>query len=54
MFSYLYKNKLRDGLEMAPAWSHKPNHMSSILIPATFNYLSMVILLTHLADLNNK
>ena len=27
--------KLRDGLEMVPAWSHKPNHVSSNLTPAT-------------------
>lgn len=27
--------KLRDGLEMVPAWSHKPNYVSSNLTPAT-------------------
>lgn len=31
----MIRNKLWGGLEMVPAWSHKPNYASSILAPAT-------------------
>ena len=35
--SLVFRSKLWGGLEMVPAWSHKPNNASSILAPATIN-----------------
>ena len=41
--SHLSDHLLRVGLEIDPAWSHKPNEESAILSPATISLSSISV-----------